>query len=82
MLRCQLEEIESSPEIDRLSYRDLIRAGAKIGFIDDPNAWFIYRESRNITSYTYEQEKAEQVFDNLKGFLIKVEFLLNSLKRY
>jgi nucleotidyltransferase substrate binding protein (TIGR01987 family) len=49
MLKRQMELEASSPtNIDQLSFRDLIREAAEKGFINDPPAWFIYREVRRV----------------------------------
>jgi len=62
MLKRQLEQDAASPEsIDQLSYKDLIRHGAEKGFITDPQAWFVFRHFRNMTSHTYNVSKAIEV---------------------
>ncbi|PIP02327.1 MAG: nucleotidyltransferase, partial [Zetaproteobacteria bacterium CG23_combo_of_CG06-09_8_20_14_all_54_7] len=44
MLKRRLELDDPSPEsIDAMSFREMIRAGAERGLIDDPLAWFNYR---------------------------------------
>ncbi len=35
-----------------MGWRALIRAGAEQGLIADVDAWFVYREKRNITFHT------------------------------
>lgn len=81
MLRRRLKEILSAAEVDRLSYRDLIRTGAEKGFIDDPASWFLFRELRNITSHTYDEAKAEQIALVLPAFLGRARFLLRELQQ-
>ena len=81
MLRRRLKEILSAAEVDRLSYRELMRIGAEKGFIDDPVPWFRFRDMRNITSHTYDEAKAEQIASVLPGFLDKARFLLRELGR-
>jgi nucleotidyltransferase substrate binding protein (TIGR01987 family) len=59
MLRRRLEMDAASPDdFDRLSFRELIRAGAERGFIADPEPWMRYRELRNLSSHTYDESKA------------------------
>ncbi len=81
MLRRRLKEILSAAEVDRLSFRELMRIGAEKGFIDDPVPWFRFRDMRNITSHTYDEAKAEQIASVLPGFLDKARFLLRELER-
>jgi nucleotidyltransferase substrate binding protein (TIGR01987 family) len=80
MIRRQLELIESSSElVDQLSFKDLIRTAAERGLLNDPLAWFAFRERRNITSHTYDEKKAEQVFTDLPKFLSEARNLLEKL---
>jgi nucleotidyltransferase substrate binding protein (TIGR01987 family) len=81
MLQRRLKEILSDAEVDRLSYRDLIRTGAAKGLIDDPVPWFAFREMRNITSHSYDEVKAEQIAAVLPAFLDKARSLLRELQR-
>ena len=81
MLRRRLEAILTTPEVERLSYRDLLRISAEKGFIDDPQAWFRYREMRNITSHSYDESKAEMIASVLPEFAGKAIYLLHELQR-
>ena len=81
MLKRQLEEKSPSPaEIDQLSFRDMIRVGAEKGIIADVEKWFEYRRIRNITSHTYDEEKAESVFNTAIEFIHDAKHLLIKLE--
>jgi len=81
MLKRQLEEELPTPaEVDGYSFRQLIRTGAERGLLDDAAAWFDYRERRNITSHTYDEEKAAKVFAALQAFVGHAGDLLLRLK--
>ena len=81
MLKRQLEqELPNPAEVDGYSYRHLFRVGAERGLVQDVEAWFDYRERRNITSHTYDEEKAARVFDALPAFAGHAEELLGQLK--
>lgn len=80
MLKRKLEQEAANPAlIDQLSYKDLIRVGAEKGYIDDAFSWFEYREARNITSHTYNLQKAEQVFAKALLFAASSRKLLDKL---
>ena len=65
-----LEAQSSTPsEIDPLSYRDMVRVAAEKGLIDDVGTWFQHRELCNITSHTYDREKAAVVLQQAPEFL-------------
>ena len=64
MIKRQLELDAASPsEVDQYSFRDLLRTAAEKGLIENVEDWFEYRRLRNITSHTYNLDKAQQVFD-------------------
>lgn len=80
LLKRQLAKIEMPSQIDLMSYKDLIRSGAQHGLIDDPLAWFDFREKRNITSHTYDEKKAEDIYKILTAFIEKSGLLLQQLR--
>lgn len=81
MLKRQIEAEAASPTtIDQLSFRDLLREAAEKGFIDNPEIWFVYREQRNITSHTYDEEKAEQVRATAYEFINAAKKLFTKLQ--
>jgi nucleotidyltransferase substrate binding protein (TIGR01987 family) len=81
MLKRQLEqELPSPTEVDGYSYRQLFRIGAERGLVQNVEAWFDYRELRNITSHTYDEAKAARVFNTLPAFAGHAEELLARLQ--
>lgn len=82
MLKRYLEMSEvSEAMVDELAYRDLIRLGSEKGCLTDTNAWFTYREARNITSHAYDEKKAEQIYALLGAFALDARLLLTELER-
>lgn len=80
MLKRQLEqELPSSEELDQLSFKEIIRVGAERGLIAAPERWFDYRDKRNITSHTYDEDKAREVFTVLADFAADAADLLARL---
>jgi nucleotidyltransferase substrate binding protein (TIGR01987 family) len=81
MIKRQVEMESAVPsEIDTLSFRSLIREAAEKGIIQSFEPWMVYREQRNITSHTYNQDKAESVFETAKEFLPVAQKLLADLR--
>lgn len=69
MIKRQLEFDASSPsEVDQYSFRDLLRTAAEKGLVTSVEDWFEYRRLRNITSHTYNLDKAQEVFDRTVAF--------------
>ncbi len=59
MLRRELERGSDTPgEIDAANFRDMLRIAAERGLIDNIEAWFGYRQMRNLSAHTYDQTKA------------------------
>ena len=77
-----LEITEPTPEIiDQISFPELIRTACEKGLIQsDVNQWRLYRQYRSTTSHTYDEEKAELIFDELPKFLEEDKKLLKTLQ--
>jgi nucleotidyltransferase substrate binding protein (TIGR01987 family) len=83
MLKRYLEETEPSRTIiESMSFAELIRTGAERGLLlHSFDRWRLYRHSRSVTSHTYNEEKAQDVFEQLESFLEEVVYLCDSLKK-
>jgi nucleotidyltransferase substrate binding protein (TIGR01987 family) len=82
MIKRQLEQIVANPaEIDGLAFMDLMRSAAETGLVRDVVKFKIYREMRNITSHTYDNDKAEDVVGVIPDFLRDAKWVLAELKR-
>ena len=82
MIKRQMEqELPSTEELDHLPFKEVIRVGAERGLITVPQRWFDYRDKRNITSHTYDESKAREVYAILTDFASDAADLLSRLKR-
>ena len=82
MLKRHLEEMESvKTTVDELGFKDFIRLAAEKGYMTDPEVWFAYRESRNITSHAYDEKKAESIYAILPAFAKDARLLFLKLKQ-
>ena len=81
MLRRQIEAEAASPtDVDESNFRDVLRVAAEKGLIADVEAWFRYRKMRNITTHTYDHEKAQQVYQGTLLFITDARALLAQLE--
>lgn len=81
MLKRQLKKIASNDlEIDSTEFRDILRLSAQYGLIENIDDWLDYRKMRNITSHTYDENKAQQVYHGIAHFLESSRFLVQQLK--
>lgn len=70
-----LENIES------MTFNEMIRQANKMGLLDSNlEKWDIFRQKRNLTSHTYDEEIAVKVVSIIPDFAKEAEFLLNQLK--
>jgi nucleotidyltransferase substrate binding protein (TIGR01987 family) len=82
MLKRRLElDLPNASEVDGMSYRVLMRAGAEQGLLSDVAPWWVYRDKRNITSHTYDAAKAMDVAGVLPDFARDAAALLAALQR-
>jgi len=81
MLRRRLELDSDNPtEIDQLSFRDTLRLAGEKGLIEKVERWFEYRSLRNITSHTYDRDKAKRACKEAAPFLKDALALLHALE--
>lgn len=82
MLKRQLEQDAAVPaDIDQLSFKDLIRTAFEAGLLAEPELWFEFRRQRNITSHTYDQLKAQSVYQTATAFLPQAQAVLAKLEQ-
>ena len=62
------------------SPRNCIRISAQLDFIENPEDWIKYLESRNLTVHLYDQETADMVYNKAKEFISDAQSLLETVK--
>lgn len=75
-----LKENLSANEVEGISRRQLYRLAAEQRLIDDVDQWMLYHRARNLTSHTYNQATADEVFNIALEFLGPAKELLARLK--
>ncbi|MDD3729767.1 MAG: HI0074 family nucleotidyltransferase substrate-binding subunit, partial [Endomicrobiaceae bacterium] len=67
-------------EVDSFSFNDMIRVANENGLLlTDLEFWNKYREKRNITSHTYDVQKAKEVISVVNDFYKDVDYLLKQI---
>ncbi len=61
--------------------KELFRMAARYGLIKDPLPWFSFGDARNLTSHTYNEEKAESVYNSAVDFIDDARHLLEKLEK-
>lgn len=59
----------------------VIREMAQAGLIDSPETWFKYLEGRNLSSHTYREALAEEIYSLAVSFLEDGKRLLSELEK-
>ncbi len=65
---------------DHKTFKDVLRMGVESQLIDNIDDWVEYRDARNETSHTYDNDKADDVFNVTKTFLKDAQQLLKTLE--
>ena len=82
MLKRYLKLSSANPAgIEDMSFSNLIReASGKALVCSDLPVWLEYRRNRGITSHTYNEDKAQEVFEGASDFLQEARYLLTQLQ--
>lgn len=82
MIRRHLEiASDEKAAIDEAAFPNLIRIAAEQGLLENSwDVWEKFREARNLTSHTYDEEKAKKVMAVIPDFYREAEALLTELK--
>ena len=73
--------LQSHEGINTLTFNEIIRKSNQYGIIkSDLETWDDYRQKRNMTSHTYNENIAKDVVLIIPAFKDEAEFLLNRLK--
>lgn len=78
MIKRYLKENINLPEG---SLRDLFRQAAQQKLIASPGPWFEYQTARNLTSHTYNEMTADEVYEIAKSFAPEARKLLENLHK-
>lgn len=68
-------------DINSLSFNDMVRTATRLGLLkSDLEMWTKYREMRNLTSHTYDEEVALKVAKIVPCFYEEALYLLEKFK--
>lgn len=81
LLQRQMRKIAQDPTVlNRMEWKDFLRAAADTGLIPDVERFFDYREKHNLTSHNYREDIALELLAILSPFVQDMRFLLNELQ--
>ena len=68
-------------DVNQMSFNDMIRTANQLNLLkSNLEEWSKYRELRNMSSHTYDEEIAKKVVSAIPAFYEEIEFLLAKLK--
>ena len=67
--------------IEVVSPRQAIRTANDLGLLDDVDIWFEFVESRNLTSHTYDELTADEVFESAKQLPSRLSPVIQTIER-
>ena len=79
-IRRWLETNVSRDVADGVTRQELFRLGAEYRLISRVEPWMVYHRARNLTSHTYRQTTAEEVYAVIPSFLEDAKSLLAALE--
>ena len=82
MIKRFLQITEPNPdEIEIMSFPDLIRTACERGLLQsEVSVWKNFRQNRSVTSHTYDDTKAQEVFEKIPEFLAEAKRLFSNLQ--
>lgn len=67
-------------EVDEAAVRELFRKAERFGLITSAANWIVYLEKRNLTSHTYNEHTAQDVFNAVRPFYEDAIQLLGAMQ--
>jgi len=50
------------------SMREIFRMASDIGFIADPELWFLFQDKRNISAHVYDEHEISEILSAIEAF--------------
>lgn len=74
-------KMQSTDVIDNMTFNQTIREANKLGLLKtDLPQWTEYRQKRNLTSHTYDEQVANDVISIIPEFKEEAEYILSKIK--
>jgi nucleotidyltransferase substrate binding protein (TIGR01987 family) len=73
--------LKSSGVVESLTPKNTFREGARLGIVRNPDAWIRFVDARNLSSHTYKESLAEEVYASALILPPFAEELVQSIER-
>lgn len=83
MIQRHLEMVSANPAgVDEMSFNEIMREAFRRGLVQSElSVWKGYRKNRGTISHTYDENKAQMVFECVPDFLQEARYLLDQLQK-
>ena len=69
-------------EVNQMSFNDMIRTSNQLDLLkSNLEKWSEFRQMRNLTSHTYDEEIAQRVVSIVPDFYKEIEYLIEELRK-
>jgi nucleotidyltransferase substrate binding protein (TIGR01987 family) len=75
------KRLKSSGIAEALTPKNVFREAARLGIVADPEAWIHFIDERNLSSHTYKEKLAEQVYASAQKLPPFVDQLLIEIEK-
>jgi nucleotidyltransferase substrate binding protein (TIGR01987 family) len=75
------KQLKASGISEALSPKNIFREGARLGMVSDAEAWIRFVDARNLSSHTYKESLAEQVYAAAQAIPAFADELVRSVER-
>lgn len=76
-----LKRILAFKGVDVNNPRDVFREAAKQKLIEDPVVWFTFLKQRNLTTHTYNQDCADEIYSYFPQFVKELNKVVEIIKK-
>ena len=70
-----MQEVVRINGVEAYGPRNVIRESVRLGIIDNPTSWLDFLEDRNLTTHTYKESLAQQIYKRIPRFIPLAEKL-------
>lgn len=65
---------------EALTPKNVFREGARLGIVEDPEAWLRFVDARNLSSHTYKETLAEEVYASAQALPPHADKLIQKIE--
>lgn len=68
-------------QLEEENVQNIFREAGRQKLIESVESWFVYQKARNLTSHTYDEKIAEEVYEVAKSLSVDVDSFIKKLEQ-